>query len=293
MTELETIQFGGIGLPHLENGIAQPGSEAAYPVGEMHVWPYADDVHAMDTRQPSKNTEDYIIKGINELNPFDASRDPTGTLEHRLGGHATWEIVFGHRMFHDPQDDTFVLRHADLDFQNILTDTDGNITGIIDWHSSMAVPRCIGHAAVPLFLRSDWFPNDITRRPHMIFSYDHYREFYGAAIVKVGNPDAIYTTKSAIYMAAFATMYEGGGIMNFAQNVLHAIPSFRRSVVDFLGFLGQPNGMDIWQPFLNRDLKTILEPELPHITWDDVQADLAAREWMSSFDEMVVYHESG
>lgn len=151
----------------------------------------------------------------------------------------------------------------------------------------MAVPRCISHAAVPLFLRSDWFPHDIIRRPHMMFSYDHYREIYGAAMVKAGNPDAVFTTKSAIYLAAFGTMYGGGGLMNFAQNILNATPSFRRSVLEFLALLGRPNGMAIWRPVLGMEMGKVPDPELPHITWGDVQADLAAREWMASFDGLM------
>jgi hypothetical protein len=100
MTELEKIHFNGIGLPYLSNGSivqADAGAvESPYPVGERYVWPYADDVHPMETHQPLQSTEDFILKGIDGLNFLNASRDPTGTLERRLGGHAIWEVAFGH-----------------------------------------------------------------------------------------------------------------------------------------------------------------------------------------------------
>jgi hypothetical protein len=41
-------------------------------------------------------------------------------------------------------EETFVLRHPDLDLQNILVDDDGNVTGNIDWDNCLAVPQCIG-----------------------------------------------------------------------------------------------------------------------------------------------------
>jgi hypothetical protein len=59
----------------------------------------------------------------------------------------------------DPKDTTedelFVLRPPDLDFQNIPVDNDGNVIGIINCEDCMAVPCCAAYALVPDFLRRD------------------------------------------------------------------------------------------------------------------------------------------
>jgi aminoglycoside phosphotransferase (APT) family kinase protein len=52
--------------------------------------------------------------------------------------------------------ETFVLRHNDLNFQNILCNPSGKVTAIIDWDECRVVPRCFGYSSVPLFLRFDW-----------------------------------------------------------------------------------------------------------------------------------------
>jgi hypothetical protein len=49
----------------------------------------------------------------------------------------------------------FVLRHDDLDLQNVLVDYGGNVTGIVDWDDCMMVPRCIGYSSLPTSLRHD------------------------------------------------------------------------------------------------------------------------------------------
>lgn len=45
--------------------------------------------------------------------------------------------------------ETFILRHDDLDFQNILCDEKGIVTGIVDWDKVRVAPRCLGYASLP------------------------------------------------------------------------------------------------------------------------------------------------
>ncbi|QDS70667.1 hypothetical protein FKW77_001156 [Venturia effusa] len=52
--------------------------------------------------------------------------------------------------------ETFSLSHKDLDFQNVLCDDDGNVTGIIDWEGVCSRPASLAWAALPLWLRQDW-----------------------------------------------------------------------------------------------------------------------------------------
>jgi len=52
----------------------------------------------------------------------------------------------------------FVLSHPDFDFQNVLVDDDGTITGIIDWDNVDIRPRQGAAAAYPMWLTVDWDP---------------------------------------------------------------------------------------------------------------------------------------
>jgi hypothetical protein len=116
------------------------------------------------------------------------------------------DIIFSAPAFNMSKEDlsdespSFVLNHCDLDFQNILVDDDGNATGIVDWELCTAVPRAVGYTSLPLFLRKDWLPKyTVQKSPHMLWSFERYREHYTDAIMEAGCPDARYTRNSGIY----------------------------------------------------------------------------------------------
>lgn len=50
----------------------------------------------------------------------------------------------------------FVLGHPDFNWQNLLTDDYGNITGFLDWDGATTVPVWAGWASLPIWLRQDW-----------------------------------------------------------------------------------------------------------------------------------------
>jgi hypothetical protein len=52
----------------------------------------------------------------------------------------------------------FVLAHTDLNFQNILVDGEGNVTGIIDWDDMLVGPRQSGCCQYPSWITRDWDP---------------------------------------------------------------------------------------------------------------------------------------
>ncbi|KAH7086242.1 kinase-like domain-containing protein [Paraphoma chrysanthemicola] len=197
--------------------------------------------------------------------------------EYQLNGHQRESQILS----------TFILQHDDLDLQNILTDTEGNITGIIDWDGSLAMPRCVAAAAVPRFLRRDWFPGFFVRNLHMNLALPRYRDIYAAALNDAGNSDAKYTTKSALYQAVFSSIYEGGSIYDLSEKLVNLVMSGKPcKAMDFLIKLGDPRGWESIKPILHDKLNEILEPELPSITWSQViakLADRAALEWMTDF----------
>ncbi|RJE23087.1 hypothetical protein PHISCL_04577 [Aspergillus sclerotialis] len=55
-----------------------------------------------------------------------------------------------------PDRETFVLSPPDFNYQNIMADEEGNITGFIDWDNVHTVPRQIGYCRYPGWITRDW-----------------------------------------------------------------------------------------------------------------------------------------
>ncbi|KAF2864886.1 hypothetical protein BDV95DRAFT_588256 [Massariosphaeria phaeospora] len=183
----------------------------------------------------------------------------------RCGVRKILDMVFATGAFNPSKEqETFALAHHDLDLQNLLTDEDGNITGIIDWDGSIAAPRCIGTAAVPIFLNRDWFPgyaNTLSISPHLAWKTETYRQFYAQALVEAGHPDAKFTTKSPIYQAALCALYLGGSAHDFTEKLLREIPGFRLPPREMKVALGM--GWEDGEKWLKGELRKILEPQMP------------------------------
>jgi hypothetical protein len=138
--------------------------------------------------------------------------------------------------------ETFILRHDDLDLQSILVDSDGNVTGIIDWDGCAAVPRCLGYISTPTFLRRDWLPDyTLARLPHMTWALERYRNVYAEAMDEFCEfLDAKYTCKSVMYQLVLAALDKDVACMEVVEMLLREIPEFRRvDVKMFCRRLGQ------------------------------------------------------
>ncbi|CAE7219129.1 hypothetical protein P3342_013361 [Pyrenophora teres f. teres] len=201
------------------------------------------------------------------------------------------DLYFGER------DETFTIRHNDLDLQNILVDEEGNITGIIDWDNAIAAPRCIGTAAVPVFLRNDWFPsvfNGLRDSLSMAWNYHYYRQIYAAAMVEAGNEDAKYTIKSALYQAVIAAVTGGNtGQKDVIEKLLREIPNCRVDARDFKLALGQGKWTAA-ENMLKKQLPKIFEPELPPeglLEKLDFELEMQTT-WWCSCDELITLYEA-
>ncbi|KAK3710432.1 hypothetical protein LTR37_010275 [Vermiconidia calcicola] len=123
----------------------------------------------------------------------------------------------------------FVLAHADFDLQNIMTDYEGNVTGILDWDGVTAEPRQASWAVIPRWLQSDWYPG--YRWPPAVGveygmvkpdEYEKYREDYTKYLWEAceGHRDSTFTGKSHIHRALLDSTSEYWTASRFVQNVL-------------------------------------------------------------------------
>lgn len=301
MTELDKLHFGQIGLP-----VFDPFAEdfenydniedECLPVDKYYAWPFCDMYRSVE-RGPFPSTQLFIHNSIDEEITEDKSPVPkqpkpenedkktTEAEVELLGTSKFFEIITSHPVFQSTSTDTFALRHSDLDLQNILIDDDGNVTGILDWDGSLAMPRCVGHAAVPHFLELDWYTKASLYTSFLCWRAGHYRSIYAAALVDAGNPDVKFTTKSHIYQAVFAALYEGGNKQDVMVRLLKEIPGLQIDEWELKYLLAK--GCETTAEMLKRELWKVLEPEMPPEYFrgeiKKQRDEAAVRGWMDEF----------
>lgn len=290
MTELQTLSFDKIGMPLV--------SEDGHTVTVAPSYYWGDDEEDVDNaseRPTFPSTQMYIQMALAKGFKVDPRAEKNPRWYRQLGARKILNTVFAQPVFRKSLStpETFTIHHNDLDLQNILVDREGNVTGIIDWDNSFAAPRCIGTSAVPIFLRSDWFPrytHGLCITPHMGWNEHYYRQIYAAAMVEAGNPDAKYTLKSAIYQACTSALYEGGDYKDLIEKLVRYIPECRIDAEDLMYGLGMqwPAATEM----LERELKIILEPQLPDAGFlESLHKMLILKEWWSEFRELLDFYQ--
>ena len=100
---------------------------------------------------------------------------------------------------------TFSLGHPDFNYQNILTDDEGEITGIIDWDGVETRPRALGFARYPSWITRDWDPamydyaKELPDPDNQAYQEDSpeqlisYRREYAAAMADQNLPEETYS----------------------------------------------------------------------------------------------------
>jgi hypothetical protein len=167
MAQLQTLKFDRIGMPIFTDGSKQTPPRAFHRFRWKHPNSFTPEDLSSGSQiypyGPFKSSSEYMSAKLDLLWPLDSQTLDIISCEARQmakGIRKMLDIIFSHPTIvnskpstassNDPE--TFVLQHTDLDFQNILVDDDGNVTGIIDWDGFMAVPRCVSYASVPEFL---------------------------------------------------------------------------------------------------------------------------------------------
>ncbi|KAJ4988133.1 hypothetical protein SVAN01_06385 [Stagonosporopsis vannaccii] len=289
MTEIQGLSFDKIGIPE----ISEDGQ--VITVGSSYVWGDKEDVDEATELPAVSTTRMWTRMALAKYFKVDPRAAKTTNFYIHSGIRHMLNIIFSQPVFKESLSgpETFTIHHDDLDLQNILVDDDGNVTGIIDWDKSYAAPRCVGASAVPIFLRSDWFPrytHDILVTPHMGWNEHYYRQVYAAAMVEAGNPDAKYTSKSALYQACTAAIYWGGDTKDLIDKLIRSIPECRIHTEDLMLGLGR-----MWPAateMLERELKNLFEPQLPRAgLLEDLDKELALKEWWCGLDELLDLYE--
>ena len=281
MAELQDLEFDKIGMPDFTKTVENMGD--APVIMHSYRWKDPDKMTPEDLESESQ---------VYAYGPFDSSKEyMTSKLEEKwsstpdpedddnpyvqnmcLGVRKILDIIYAVPAITCSSEtneakETFVLRHPDLDLQNILTDDDGNVTGILDWESCLALPRCVGYASLPEFLRRDWTSSfSVDDSPHMSWQLDHYRQIYADAMLATGCPDARYTRKSAIYRAVAdavnALDNQTCSEPDLISKLLMHIPGLRTCDVDeFEMCLGK--GWSEAEEFLEVEIGKLLDPAVP------------------------------
>jgi len=156
MVQLQTLEFDSIGIPVLDRPEdAQPSS-----IGPAWRWHSKLMMQKLNPIGPFKSSKQFFDAGLvaswdeNVIVSEDRMRDYVAGL---AGTEKLLKIILDSPPFATFKESLsfsfsnqklerkpFVLRHDDLDLQNIMVDDDGNLTGIIDWDGCMTVPRCVG-----------------------------------------------------------------------------------------------------------------------------------------------------
>ncbi|KAI4916118.1 hypothetical protein J4E90_004564 [Alternaria incomplexa] len=250
MAELRHLEFDKIGALDFDTVDAN-GTPA---IGSLWEWDIYPDLTAEDMNIEKALTEKPVydsslersMDGLLDVWPFEGHEGRPGVV------HGVLDALFRSDAFAisvklGDSDESFVLRHDDLNLQNVFCDPDtGEVTGIIDWERASTAPRCLGYASLPKFLTLNWMPGyEVLDAPHSPSSLQMYREIYADAMIKAtgADGDGKYTSKSAMYQAAYAALFgssEGGDIGDFVRKLLHEVPGLHHTDLDlYLTWLGE------------------------------------------------------
>ena len=195
MSQLHTLQFDRIGSLVFESGNAFPH------VGAMtHLKSDIDELFAghelwgtVSLLGPFESTKTYLHAMLGE--PKDIPKEQKWVKAKLSLLHQAIDSI--------PQSldtsQTFALGHPDFNYQNIFTNDEGDITGLIHWDGVHTLPRALGFARYPSWITRDWDPakygyNELDGQdedsPSQLINY---RREYAATIADFHLPEENYS----------------------------------------------------------------------------------------------------
>ncbi|KAI4604882.1 hypothetical protein J4E83_010930 [Alternaria metachromatica] len=250
MAELRHLEFDEIGALCFDNVDANEKPTVG-SLWECNIDPelIAEDMateKALTEKPVYDSSLELYTNGLLEAWPCEGRKGRPGVI-HGILDAMFRSDAFAKSVKPGESEETFVLRHDDLNLQNVFCDPDtGEVTGIIDWERASTAPRCLGYSSLPKFLTLDWMPGyEVLDAPHSPLSLQMYREIYADAMIKATgvDGDGKYTSKSAMYQAAHAALFgssEGGDLRDFVRKLLHEVPGLHHTDLDlYLTWLGE------------------------------------------------------
>jgi hypothetical protein len=239
MAKLQTLEFDSAGTLNFDQDPEVP------IIGPTYHWKVVSEMTkltiddmgtsaSINCIPPYSSSQDYYVDALDNCWPWDEGYFPDCNNGRRFVMlYMLARPPFNASKKIGDEKESFVLRHDDLNFQNILCDEQGNVTAIIDWDKCRAVPRCVGFTSLPAFLTKDWTPNFKTNIDlHMPWELEEYRKVYAGAMLEATGPhgDGRFTVKSAFYEAVHAALYGGhfgGGVPNVVCKLLKQLKTTR------------------------------------------------------------------
>ena len=225
MSQLQKFQFDKLGSLQFN-----PESPDDTPtIGPCYRWE-EEEVNKMKKKKKKKEKEEEEKKPENadrrpifwlsEYGPFTSSKSYLeycmdnhgfrGDIDFQRGSRILTRMMIQHLppTKKDSTDETFVLVPPDFNYQNIMADEQGNLTGIIDWDNLQTMPKFYGYSRYPSWLTRDWDPfvyhyplfSDRENSPEEL---KRYRARYKATMQKMlrGVGDSKFTAKTHIFEA--------------------------------------------------------------------------------------------
>ncbi|KAF2820256.1 hypothetical protein CC86DRAFT_471378 [Ophiobolus disseminans] len=272
MAELQKLTFEKLGMLNFDNNVDKPVV--------AHYWETRGGIQIR--QEPVASAREFFLSGLNARLPANTTPRNLSECQNNNGGiqdtrkginklqgvRRIMEIIYDSSCFDgkapvSSEGNSFILRHPDLDLQNILVDDDNTITSILDWHGTITAPRCIGYVALPRFLTHDWFPHfTLSDPPYMSWTVDYYRRVY-ADSMKEHCDDGKYTYKSAMYQAAAAApscQWCSDACSDVVNKVLLQLPALRLTDLnEFQERLGR--GWKAAEEYLKVEIGILFESE--------------------------------
>lgn len=149
----------------------------------------------------------------------------------------------------------FVLCPPDFDSQNILVDSSGNVTGIIDWDLCHTVPPHVGYSRYPGFITRDWDPL-----------------MYGYPVIETEDPPETLQRYRTVYNKALGEALSWEGDWKFTKNSHIAEAVWNATLSSFIR-------MDIVRKFVEVVLETLDKSEALDVLYDIGDDHYSQEDW--------------
>ena len=204
MSQLRKLEFPAMGMLHFEDLQTQP---RVGPIYSRELKLYEEGWGSHHVEGPYVSMSEQLLKSLAQMEVRSKSTEGVQRLLEVLIKSIPKTFDCNGHFYPSPDD---------LNFQNIMVNEAGEITGIIDWDNVTTKPAAFGYARYPLWITRDWDPV-------------YYEYSFGDFVRPDDVPDASRPEELVRYrrhyMAAFAALSPKNHdpLMTKASHILEAI----------------------------------------------------------------------